>query len=310
MHPDVAKVAVLIPCYNEELTIGKVIDDFRKLFPEADIYVFDNNSTDRTHEIAVEKGVTVIKEKRQGKGYVIQAMFRKIDAEYYIMVDGDDTYPSEKAPVLLDTLIEHQVDMVVGSRLQVYEDRAFRPFHVFGNKLVRFLVNKLFRTNLKDIMSGFRVMNRDLVKNIVLKAKGFEVETELTLQCLNKGYSIKEVDIPYKERPSGSVSKLNTFSDGYRILKEIFIICKDYRPLLFFGLTGIVTFFVGIISGGVVVQEFIQTRYITHVPLAIFSVGSVLFSIIMFAIGLTLDVIHGRFNEIYSLLTNVDRKPK
>lgn len=298
-------IAVLIPCYNEELTIGNVINDFKRFLPEATIYVFDNNSTDRTSKIAKQEGAIVAREKRQGKGYVIQAMFQKIVADYYIIVDGDDTYPAEKIVTLLKVLMEDRADMVVGSRLQAYEKSSVRPFHLFGNKIVGFLVNKLFQSKLKDIMSGFRVLSKDLVQSITIQAKGFEVETEMTLQCLNKGFIIKEIEIPYKDRPKGSFSKLNTFLDGYRVIKEIFIIFRDYKPLLFFGSIGLFAFIYGLITGGIVVQEFIKTRYIARVPLALFAVGSVLFGILMCGIGLILEVIHARFNEIYYYITKI-----
>ncbi len=295
-------IAGMIPCYNEELTIGKVITDFKNRVPEAKIYVFDNNSTDKTAEIAKSLGVVVIREKRQGKGYVVQSMFNKIDADIYIMVDGDDTYDLAEVNKMIFMVMNDEADMVVGTRLETYTDKSFRPFHTFGNKLVKSLINKLFRTNLKDIMSGLRVMNRAFVKNINIMASGFEVETEMTIKALKYGFMIRELDINYKERPAGSFSKLNTFRDGARVIKTIFIIFKDYRPLLFFSMVALFFLLVSLISGYVVVEEFVETRYITHVPLAIFASGTMILAIISFVTGIILDSVNRRFDELYSYL--------
>ena len=295
-------IAGLIPCYNEELTIAKVITDFRDRVPEARIYVFDNNSTDKTGEIAQSSGAIVIREKRQGKGYVVQSMFNKIDADIYIMVDGDDTYDLSEVRLMISMVMNDEADMVVGTRLETYTDKSFRPFHTFGNKLVKSLINKLFRTNLKDIMSGLRVMSRAFVKNINIMASGFEVETEMTIKALKYGYMIKELDISYKERPAGSFSKLNTFKDGARVIKTIFTIFKDYRPLLFFSMVALFFLLISLCSGYVVVDEFIETRYITHVPLAIFASGTMILAIISFVTGIILDSVNRRVDELYSYL--------
>jgi glycosyltransferase involved in cell wall biosynthesis len=298
------RVAVLVPCYNEELTVAKVIGDFRRVLPDADIYVFDNNSQDRTAEIAREAGAIVVREKRKGKGHVVQAMFRKIYAQYYVMVDGDDTYPAAQVHKLLDVVRKDRADMAVANRLMVYEKKSFRPLHVFGNNLVRWLVNTLFGANLRDIMSGYRAMKRDLVDGITVLSPSFEVETEMTLQCLNNGFLIEEVDVPYGERPTGSVSKLSTFRDGYKVLKAIMIIFRDYKPLLFFSILATVLFLAGLIAGSVVVAEFIATRYITRVPLAILATGLMLTSVLMLGIGLILDGMKNRFNEICWYMKN------
>lgn len=295
-------VAILVPCYNEEITIAKVIDDFQAVLPSAQIYVFDNDSGDRTAEIAREHGAKVIREKRRGKGYVVRSMFQKVSADVYIMVDGDDTYPAEQVSTMLEMVEHDEADMVVGSRLQTYADQAFRPLHVLGNNLVRRLVNRIFGTNLTDIMSGLRVMNRDLVHGIVIQSTGFEVETEMTIQSLNRGFVIKEHTIPYRERPAGSFSKLNTFQDGLRVLKTILVISRDYRPLAFFSLISLLFLLTGLAGGSVVVHEFVKTRFITHVPLAILSVGLTISSLVMFAIGLILDSIKNRFAEIQSYM--------
>ena len=295
-------IAAIIPCYNEELTISKVIDDFKKIVPKAKIYVFDNNSKDKTAEIAKSSGAVVIKEKRQGKGYVVQSMFNKIDAGIYIMVDGDDTYDLSQVHQMISMVLNDEADMVVGTRLETYTDKSFRPFHTFGNKLVKSLINKLFRTNLRDIMSGLRVMNRAFVKNINIMASGFEVETEMTIKALKYGFMIRELDINYKERPAGSFSKLNTFKDGARVIKTIFIIFKDYRPLLFFSVVALFFLLISLLSGYIVVDEFIETRYITHVPLAIFASGTMILAIISFVTGIILDSVNRRVDELYSYL--------
>ena len=299
-------VAVIIPCYNEELTIGNVIRDVKNNMPQAAIYVFDNNSTDRTAEIAGTSGATVIKEKRQGKGFVVQSMFNKVDADIYVMVDGDDTYDISRVQDMIALVLEDRADMVVGNRLKTYTNKAFRPLHTFGNRLVRFLINKLFGAGLKDIMSGFRVMSRSFVKNINLTASGFEVETEMSIKALKYGYVVKEMDINYRERPAGSHSKLNTVTDGILVLKTIFMIFKDYKPLLFFSVSSVILLLISLLSGSIVIGEFLETRYITHVPLAIFASGSLILSIIVFVTGIILDSANRRFDEIYNFIRNKD----
>lgn len=296
------KVAAMVPCYNEELTIAKVITDMKNMLPEAQIYVFDNNSRDKTAEIAHSSGATVIKEKRQGKGFVVQSMFNKIDANVYIMVDGDDTYDLTKVDQMVSIIKNEEADLIVGNRLKNYSSRSFRPLHTFGNKLVRFLINKFFHARLKDIMSGLRVMSREFVKNINITSSGFEVETEMTIKALKHGFVIKEFDIEYRERPEGSHSKLNTFRDGILVLKTIFMIFKDYRPFLFFSIVAIVLFFISLLSGSVVIDEFIRTRYIRHVPLAIFASGTMILSIISFVTGIILDSVNRRFDELYNFI--------
>ena len=270
------KIAAIVPCYNEELTIEKVIADLRKYLPSANIYVFDNNSKDKTAEIAKSSGATVIKEKRQGKGFVVQAMFNKVDADIHIMVDGDDTYELSQLHEMISMIQHDEADMVVGNRLKSYTSKSFRPLHTFGNKLVRSLVNKLFGADLKDIMTGLRVMNKSFVKNINVTASGFEVETEMTIKALKYGYVIREIDIHYRERPPGSHSKLNTFKDGLLVIKTVFIIFKDYKPLLFFSIISGISLLISLLSGSVVITEYIETRYIRHVPLAIFATGSMI----------------------------------
>jgi glycosyltransferase involved in cell wall biosynthesis len=301
-----SKIAALIPCYNEELTIDRVITDLRNAMPEATIYVFDNNSTDRTAEIAKSSGAFIIKEKRQGKGFVVQSMFNKVDADVYVMIDGDDTYDVSLVNTMIAMIRNDKADMVVGNRLKTYKSKSFRPLHIFGNKLVRFLINKLFRSNLKDIMSGFRVMSRSFVKNINIVSSGFEVESEMSIKALKYGFVSEEIDVRYKERPEGSYSKLNTFKDGILVLKTIFIIFKEYKPLLFFSVVSGIMLIISLLSGYVVVDEFLKTRYITHVPLSIFAAGTMIFSIILFVTGIILDSVNRRFDELYNFIRNID----
>jgi hypothetical protein len=231
-------------------------------------------------------------------------MFKNVDADIYVMVDGDDTYDISKVNDMINIITGNDADMVVGNRLQTYTTQAFRPLHTFGNKLVRFLINKLFKSKLRDIMSGFRVMNRAIVKNINIMSSGFEVETEMSIKALKYGYVTKEMDINYRERPAGSISKLNTIKDGLLVLKTVFIIFKDYKPLVFFSAIAGMLLFISLLSGSVVIFEFLETRYITHVPLAIFATGTMILSIILFITGVILDSANRRFDEIYNFIKN------
>ena len=229
------KIAVLIPCYNEEKTIGKVVRDWRESLPEAVIYVYDNNSTDRTADIAREAGAAVRHEYQQGKGNVIRRMFREIDAMCYIMVDGDDTYPAEYGRQMADLVLSRNADMVVGDRLSsTYFEENKRPFHNFGNSLVRGSINRLFKTNIRDIMTGFRAFSFLFVKSFPVLSKGFEIETEMSIHAVEKNMRIENVIIEYRDRPEGSESKLNTYSDGMRVLTTIFRLYKNYKPMYFF----------------------------------------------------------------------------
>lgn len=297
------KVAVLIPCYNEEITIGNTIKEFKKVLPEADIYVYDNNSKDRTSEIALEFGAIVRKETRQGKGNVVRSMFRDIEADYYIMVDGDDTYPAEFAPQILEPLINGEADMTIGDRLSngTYYNENKRAFHDLGNNLVRWLINKLFRSNIKDIMTGYRGFTREFVKTMPVLSEKFEIETEMSIHALDKRFRIKEVPIDYRDRPEGSVSKLNTFSDGFKVLKTIMLLFKDYKPLMFFNIISLVFFILGLAIGTPVVVEFIEKAYITKTPSAVLAVGVEVFAIIIFACGLILDTVVKQHKYNYEL---------
>ena len=240
------KVAVLIPCYNEEVTIEKVVTDFKKELPDADIYVYDNNSQDRTVEIARNTGAIVRSENRQGKGNVVRTMFREIDADIYIMVDGDDTYPAEFVHQLIEPIKNNEADMTTGDRLSngTYQQEIKKNFHEFGNHLVRSSINLLFNNKLKDIMTGYRAFNKMFVKNMPIMSSNFELETEMTLFALDKKYRIKEIPIVFRERPDGSESKINTFSDGFKVIKTIIKMFKDHKPLRFFSIIFMVLFLI------------------------------------------------------------------
>jgi glycosyltransferase involved in cell wall biosynthesis len=297
------QIAILIPCYNEEKTIAKVINDFKKELPDAKIYVYDNNSTDNTYEIAKQNGAIVKKEYRQGKGNVIRSMFRDIDADIYVMVDGDDTYPAEFVHSLIEPIKNKEADMVIGDRLSngSYETQNKRLFHNFGNNLVKNLINKLFNSSLNDILTGYRAFNKKFVKNFPILSEGFEIETEMSLHALDKKFLIKEISIDYRDRPEGSYSKLNTFSDGIRVLKTIFWLFKDYKPLIFFSLMGSLFFLLSLIVGIPVILEFINTSYITKIPSAILAVGLMLISILSFFSGIILDTIVTQHRREYEL---------
>ena len=252
------KIAVLLPAYNEEVTIVKVIEDFRRVLPHADIYVYDNNSKDKTNQLAREAGAIVRFEPRQGKGNVVRSMFREIDADYYIMADADDTYPAAEVEALLQPLRDGLADMTIGDRLSngTYAEENKRGFHGFGNNLVRLLVNKLYKGNYNDIMTGYRGFNRLFVKNFPVLSPGFEIETELSIHSLDKRFKLVEVPITYKDRPEGSESKLSTFSDGFKVLRMIFNLFKDYKPLIFFSILTFLFFVLGLIVGIPVISEF------------------------------------------------------
>ena len=237
MKKEIKKIAVLIPCYNESKTIEKVVKDYKEVLPEADIYVYDNNSTDGTDEIARKAGAIVKYEYRQGKGNVIRSMFKDIDADCYLMIDGDDTYPKENAREMCDLVLEKGADMVVGDRLSsTYFTENKRPFHNTGNRLVRWLINSLFKGHINDIMTGYRAFSYEFVKTFPVLSKGFEIENEMTIHALDKNMYVEEIPVEYRDRPEGSVSKLNTYSDGFKVLKTIARLFKEYKPMIFFGI--------------------------------------------------------------------------
>ena len=286
-------IALLIPCYNEAKTITKVIEDFRKEIPELDIYVYDNNSTDNTYEIAKECGAIVKKELRQGKGNVVRSMFEEIDADIYIMVDGDDTYPAPFVKKMISYVIDGDADMVVGDRLTngSYYQENKRKFHDLGNNLVRNMVNLIFQDKLKDIMTGYRVFNRRLVKTIPILSSGFQVETEMTIFALDKKYKIVEVPIDFQERPEGSFSKLNTFTDGRKVLWEIFSLFRHYKPLPFFSLIASVVFVISLVVGIPVIMEYVREAYVYKVPSAILAAILAALAVILLNTGIILDTI-------------------
>ena len=297
------KIAVLIPCYNEELTIEKVIKDFKKELPDADIYVYNNNSKDKTKEIAKKNGAIVVDEYKQGKGNVVRSQFRDIDADIYVMVDGDDTYPAEFVHKLIEPIKNGEADMTIGDRLSngTYQKENKRHFHEFGNNLVRKAINILFDTNLKDIMTGFRAFNKRFVKNMPVLSPNFEIETEMSLYALDKKYIIKEIPIIYRDRPEGSTSKLNTVSDGIKVVKTIFGMFKDYRPFRFFGIIALILLILGLICGIPVIVEYFKTSYITKVPSAILATGFVSLAAISFQCAIILNTITRQHRENYEL---------
>jgi len=302
---NIEKIAVILPCYNEAITIKKVIDDFRRVLPSAEIIVCDNNSSDGTGDLAAEAGAIVIKEPRQGKGFAIRTLFDCVDADIYLMADGDDTYPAKEAMKLIEHVQKRGCDMCVGNRLEHYTTASFRSLHIFGNRVICSMINRLFNCRLQDVLSGYRCFSRRFVKTVPLLSSGFEVETELTLQGLDKGFSLQEEYITYGERPEGSHSKLSTWSDGFLILKTIMYMLKDYRPMLFFGALAGISLSVGLACGFVVVEEFLRTGLVYRIPLAILSIGSVLTGFVALAAGLILDTINLRMKEMWSLQARI-----
>ncbi len=286
------KIAVLIPCYNEEKTIGKVVRDARAALPDATIYVYNNNSKDRTAEIAAEAGAVVRNEYMQGKGNVIRRMFREIDALVYVMVDGDDTYPMESAPEMVDLVLNHNSDMVVGDRLSsTYYQENKRPFHNFGNNIVRGSINKLFKCNIKDIMTGFRAFSYEFVKTFPVLSKGFEIETEMTIHAVYNNMQIDNVVIDYRDRPEGSVSKLNTYADGFRVLRTIARLYRSYKPFGFFTiLAGVLAllsigFFIPILT------EYWATHMVPRIPTLIVCCFVMMAAVISMFAGIILSTL-------------------
>ena len=284
------KIAVLVPCYNEELTVEKVVSDFKKELPDADIYVYDNNSKDRTSELALKAGAIVRKETTQGKGNVVRSMFQDIDADIYVMVDGDDTYPADEVHGLIEAVREG-ADMVIGDRLSngTYASENKRGFHNLGNNLVRLLINKIFDNDINDIMTGYRAFSKKFVKTNAIMSPGFQIETELTITTLVYRYKVKEIPITYRDRPKGSESKLNTFSDGFKVLMTLFDLYKDYKPLFFFGMFSLVFLIVGVLVGIPVIVEFFKYSYVYKIPSAILATGLVTISFLLMMLGLILD---------------------
>ncbi|MEO1267488.1 MAG: glycosyltransferase family 2 protein [Myxococcota bacterium] len=298
-------VVVMVPCHNEELTIGKVIDDFKRELPHARIVVVDNCCTDDTAAIAQAHGAKVIREPRKGKGNAVAAMFEQVRADYYVMVDGDDTYSAASVHDLLEPVMSGHADMVIGVRRSEDTAKSYRRFHLFGNRLVRGLVNVIFGAQLTDIMSGYRAYNQDVVRRIPIVSVGFEIETEMTIQMLYYRQKLVEVPTPYGSRPEGSFSKLSTFRDGFRVLWKIFSLFRAYKPLTFFGGIGLVLFVLGIVAGIPPLSDYFTgpSRYIHHVPLAILATGLVVLSATSTFLGVLLHAINWRFKELHSLVT-------
>jgi glycosyltransferase involved in cell wall biosynthesis len=290
-------VAVLIPCLNEELTIRKVVKDFRLHLPEAEIHVFDNASTDGTRQEAEDAGAVVHTESRRGKGFVVQSMFQKIDADIYLMVDGDDTYPAEAASDLIAEVASGEADMAVGSRL-LAADSSFRPLNRMGNQLFLHVINCIFGTRLTDVLSGYRAMSRRFVKGLPLFVTGFEVEVEMTIKTLERGYRLVEKPTALRDRPQGSHSKLRKFRDGYRILWTILALMRDYKPLTTFGAAGLLVVLLGLLPGAVVIDEYLRTGLIRHFPSAVLAVGMVLCGLLGVSAGLVLHTVNRRFQEL------------
>ncbi|KIO42558.1 glycosyltransferase [Sanguibacteroides justesenii] len=287
------KTCLLIPCYNEGLTIRKVVDDFKREVPDLEVYVYDNNSTDNTVEEALSAGAIVRKERRQGKGNVVRSMFRDIDADIYIMVDGDDTYPAKAVKSLLEPVEKGEADIAIGDRLSngTYFKENKRSFHGFGNNLVKFFINYFFRTDLKDIMTGYRVFSRNFVKTFPVISEGFQLETEMTIFALSKYFRIVEVPIDFSERPEGSFSKLNTFSDGFRVIMCIFNMYRHYKPLRFFTVIALFCMILSFIFGIPVIMEYIDYQYIYKVPSAILAGSLFVIATLTYTCGLILDAL-------------------
>lgn len=298
-------VAVLIPCYNEAVTIGKVIDDFKRVLPDADIYVYDNNSKDDTAAIAENHGAIVRTEPRQGKGNVVRQMFREIDADYYIMVDGDDTYPAEAAPRLLEPLMNDTADMTVGDRLSngTYGEENDRAFHGFGNNLVRWLIKVIYGYAFDDVMTGYRAFNRIFVKTMPVLSEGFQIETELSIHAVDKRFRIADVPIDYRDRPEGSYSKLSTFGDGAKVLRAIASLFKDHKPMAFFGWLALILIVLGLIAGIPVIAEYFQTGLVPRFPTAILAIALVICGALSFTAGIILDTVAKTGRKQWELFT-------
>lgn len=298
------KIAILIPCYNEAQTIGKVVGSYKAALPEADVYVYDNNSTDGTAEAALAAGAVVRRERRQGKGNVLRSMFRDIEADCYLMVDGDDTYPASHAREMCRRVLEEGADMVLGDRLSAtYFTENKRPFHNAGNRLVRYLINRIFHSDVKDIMTGYRALSRPFVKNFPVLSRGFEIETEMTMHALDKNFLIEEVAIDYRDRPAGSVSKLNTYADGVRVIGTIFQLFRDFKPLLFFSIISLFLLVVAVALFVPVFLEYLATGLVRRFPTLIVSGFIVVLSMLLWMCGLILQVMTKKHRQLYELFS-------
>lgn len=296
------KIAVLIPCYNEERTVEKVVADFQRALPEAVVYVYNNNSTDRTAELAEKAGAVVRNEYKQGKGNVIRSMFQDIDAACYIMADGDDTYPAEAASELADRVLHHGADMVVGDRLSsTYYTQNKRPFHNFGNALVRWGINLLFDNDIKDIMTGYRAFSYEFVKTFPVLSQGFEIETEMSIHAVDKNMQIENVVIDYRDRPEGSVSKLNTYSDGFKVIRTIFRLYRSYHPLGFFGIIALLLAILSLLFFVPIVGEYVHTGLVDRFPTLIVCGFTMIAAIQSLFTGLTLDTLRKKDRQDFEM---------
>ena len=305
MSKEKRKIAVLIPCYNEAQTIEKVIKDYKQVLPDATIYVYDNNSRDETASIAQKAGAVVRHEYRQGKGNVIRTMFREIDADCYLMIDGDDTYPAENAKEMCELVLSGKADMVIGDRLSsTYFTENKRPFHNFGNRIVRFSINKLFHNEIKDIMTGYRAFSYEFVKGFPVLSKGFEIETEMTIHAVDKNFKLVEIPVNYRDRPAGSVSKLNTYRDGFKVLKTIATLFKEYKPGMFFGLIATLFLLISLILGAPVFLEYFETGLVPRFPSLIVAGISLVIALLLWISGVILSVIVKKHRQLYELYLN------
>ncbi len=296
------RVAVLIPCYNEGMTIRKVIGDYKSVLPDAVIYVYDNNSTDNTSAIAEDAGAVVRHESKQGKGNVVRSMFQDIDAECYLIVDGDDTYPAENAREMVDSILTERVDMVIGDRLSsTYFGENKRVFHNSGNRIVRFLINFMFHSNIHDIMTGYRAFSYRFVKSFPVLSRGFEIETEMTIHALDKNFNLKEIPVAYRNRPNGSMSKLNTFNDGMRILGTVASLCRECRPLFFFTWIMIILEVVALILFAPILIEYLSTGLVARFPTLFVSCTIGLLGMLMWVCGLILDSVAKKYRQLFEL---------
>ena len=296
------KIAVLIPCYNEERTVEKVVADFQRALPEAVVYVYNNNSTNRTAELAEKAGAVVRNEYKQGKGNVIRSMFQDIDAACYIMADGDDTYPAEAARELADRVLHHGADMVVGDRLSsTYYTQNKRPFHNFGNALVRWGINLLFDNDIKDIMTGYRAFSYEFVKTFPVLSQGFEIETEMSIHAVDKNMQIENVVIDYRDRPEGSVSKLNTYSDGFKVIRTIFRLYRSYHPLGFFGIIALLLAILSLLFFVPIVGEYVHTGLVDRFPTLIVCGFTMIAAIQSLFTGLTLDTLRKKDRQDFEM---------
>jgi glycosyltransferase involved in cell wall biosynthesis len=296
------RIAVVIPCLNEEPTVGRVVADFARVLPDARVYVFDNGSTDRTADAARQAGATVIHSPRRGKGNVIRQVANTVSADVYLFVDGDDTYPADAAPELLRRFHDEGADMLVATRLGSYDESAFRLFHRLGNRLIAGIISGLFSTRVSDVLSGYRLLSADFMRVLCVRSEKFEIEAELTLQALAKGFVIREVPISYGSRPTGSESKLNTWSDGFLIIKCVVLLFKDYKPFMFFGWLAAALALASLAAGSAPLVDFYRFGYVFHVPRAILAAGLGILAAIVFGVGLLLDSIAQYHLETIELL--------